>query len=118
MKKSQGLEVFQLPDGEYVMSQSQVASTIGTYRLSLARFLDEQWLEGNLHKDYRCYKIDFNSTTRSRGGNGQIKPVAINLASEFWLEQAIKGNIKAQGLAQVKTLPTTLGGRAFVNSYT
>jgi len=94
------VEVFQLPDGEYVMSQSQVASAVGVNRTLMFRFLDEQWLEGNLHKDYRCYKIDFDSTSGNRGGNGQIKPVAINLASEFWLEQAIKGNVKAQGLAQ------------------
>lgn len=94
------VEVFQLPDGEYVMSQSQVAKAIGKHRFSVSRFLDEMWLEGRLDKDYRCHNIDFDSTTSSRGGNGQINIIPIDIASEFWTEQAFKGNIKAQSLIQ------------------
>jgi hypothetical protein len=95
------VEVFQLPDGEYVMSQSQCGKAVEVHKFSMSRFLNEKWLEGKLYKDYRNYKIPSVNDSIGRGGNNNpIKIIPIDLASEFWFEQAIKGNIKAQALAQ------------------
>ncbi|MCC5639399.1 hypothetical protein LC593_26970 [Nostoc sp. CHAB 5844] len=81
------------------MSQSQVAEAIGVHKFLMSRFLKEKQLESKPGKDYRSHKIDFDSMTGNRGGNGKINIIAINLASEFWATQAFKGNIKAQSLA-------------------
>lgn len=93
------VEVFQLPDGEYVMSQTQVAKVVDVGKVLVLRFLNKKWLEGELYKDYRSFKIATENDSLGRGGNNNpIKPVPVELASEFWFEQAIKGNIKAQAL--------------------
>ncbi|WP_375501683.1 hypothetical protein [uncultured Nostoc sp.] len=93
------VEVFQLPDGEYVMSQSQVAIAVKVHKFLMSRFLDEMWLEGRLHKDYRSHKIPSFNDSKGRGGNNNpISIIPIDIASEFWAEQAFKGNIKAQAL--------------------
>lgn len=108
------IEVFQLPpSGNYVMSQSQVAKAVDVHKSTISRWLSTQEsglsLLQNLNlndvqdlpgKDYRCYKIGFDSEVSSRrGGNGKINIVSIQLASEFWMEQALKGNQLAISLA-------------------
>lgn len=82
------------------MSQSQVASAVEVHKFSMSRFLDEKQLGGKSGKGYRGHKIDFDSVTGNRGGNGKINIIPIDLATEFWLEQAMKGNVKAQGLTK------------------
>jgi hypothetical protein len=101
------VEVFRLPDGQYVMSQSQVALVIEVQSVLVLRFLSEKWLEGKLDKDYRSYKLPTQNDTKGRGGNNrQIKPIDITLASEFWAEQAFKGNKLAQALTYACILET------------
>lgn len=92
------LEVFRLPNGEYVMSQTQVAEAVGKQEISVRRFLTAKQREGNQSKSYRSDTITFNSTTGNRGGNGKINIMSIDLASEFWTIQSFKGNTKAQAL--------------------
>jgi hypothetical protein len=95
------VEVYQMPGGEYAMSQRQIGKAIDVQGVLILRFLDEKWLEGKLHKDYRNYKKATVNDSIGRGGNNNpIKPIPIDLASEFWLMQAIKGNLKAQALAK------------------
>ncbi|MFN6484546.1 MULTISPECIES: hypothetical protein [unclassified Nostoc] len=95
------VEVFQLPDGEYVMSQSQVALAVEKHRSLMLRFLDRMWLEGKLYKDYRSHKIPSLNDSEGRGGNNNpISIIPIDIASAFWMDQAFKGNIKAQSLVQ------------------
>ncbi|MBH8553409.1 hypothetical protein I8751_13695 [Nostocaceae cyanobacterium CENA357] len=94
------VEVFQLPTGEYVMSQSQVGKAAGVQGVLMLRFLDEKWLQGKLDKDYRNYKIPSVNDSSNRGGNNNpIKVIPISLASAFWISQTAKGNITAEALA-------------------
>jgi hypothetical protein len=92
------IEVFQLPNGDYVMSQSQVAIAVDLQGIYVLRFLDEKQPEALPGKDYWNYKIDTVKDSQGRGGNRQIKVVSLETASAFWLAQAFKGNEKAQAL--------------------
>jgi NACalpha-BTF3-like transcription factor len=113
------VEVFKVAsngdDNDYVISQSQVAKAIDTNEANVRYFLSskatkesglstrekssEKQLGTSQGKGYRDHKIDFdNEKAGRRGGNSHIKPLPINLASEFWATQAFKGNTKAQSL--------------------
>ncbi len=94
------IEVFMLPDGSYVMSQSQAALAVEISSVYVLRFLEQKRLKASDSNSYRFFIFDFDSGKKSqRGGNGKIKAVSIDIASEFWLQQAIKGNKLAQSLA-------------------
>lgn len=93
------VEIFQLPNGDYIMSQTQVAETVEVHKFLISRFLGEKQAEGKLGKDYRSHKISTINDSFGRGGNNNpIKAIPINIASEFWTLQAFKGNTKAQAL--------------------
>ncbi|QLE54820.1 hypothetical protein [Nostoc sp. TCL26-01] len=107
------VEVFQLPVGEYVMSQSQVGKAIDADRETVKRFIERKnqgYRSGHNQsandikplsgKDYRSHKMEREKTLSGRGGGNEIKVIPIDLASEFWFEQAMKGNSKAQGLTK------------------
>ncbi|WP_339381833.1 hypothetical protein [Dendronalium phyllosphericum] len=95
------------------MSQAQCGKAINVHKFLMSRFLKEKWLEGSLYKDYTSHKIEGLNSSNScqeqvigvtkierektfsgRGGGNEIKIIPISLASEFWLDQAIKGNVK------------------------
>ena len=94
------LEVFMLSDGSYVMSQSQVSLAVEVHRNGMLRFLESKQLECSDSNSLGCYKTcEFTFNDKNGNSRGKIKGVSIDLASEFWLHQAIKGNKLAQSLA-------------------
>ncbi len=93
------LEVFMLPDGSYVMSQSQVGEATGKQEFYVRRFLGGKQPEALPDNDYTPGIFNIAPGLNERRGGHRFKPVSIDLANEFWLDQAIKGNVKAQALA-------------------
>ncbi|MDF5707755.1 MAG: hypothetical protein PUP90_08770 [Nostoc sp. S4] len=86
------VEVFQMPDGEYVMSQSQVADAVNVSSSCIFNFLRTKVvkaLPGN--------GSEF-SETAVEGSNKPANILSIEVASSFWLSQAYKANTKAQAL--------------------
>ncbi|MBE9059299.1 hypothetical protein [Sphaerospermopsis sp. LEGE 08334] len=109
------VEVFRLPDGEYVMSQSQVAKAVNTSEFNVRYFLknrteesgfqvreklDTKQVETLSGKDFKFdNSIAIGRDDHGRGGRGEIKIVPIQVATEFWIEQALKHNPIAVPLA-------------------
>ncbi|QKQ76460.1 hypothetical protein [Nostoc sp. TCL240-02] len=86
------IEVFQLPNGDYVMSQTQVAEAIELSEIGFRRFLKENRLNHLPGKGFSFDKFSISGTGR------QINAIPVDIASDFWMSQAFKGNIKAQAL--------------------
>ncbi|MEH1837203.1 MAG: hypothetical protein V7L20_00185 [Nostoc sp.] len=84
------VEAFQMPNGDYVMSQTQVARAIGLSETGFRRFLKENQPEPLIDKGLGFDKLSVSTAA------GQIKAVSIDTASDFWMAQAFKGNVKAQ----------------------
>ncbi|MBD2510717.1 hypothetical protein H6G91_26195 [Nostoc muscorum FACHB-395] len=92
------VEVFQIPNGGYVMSQTQVAEIVGKDRKSMSRFLGEKRLEPLSGERYTCDIIPIEKDSDSLRGRARITPVIIDIGFEYWASQAFKGNVKAQAL--------------------
>jgi hypothetical protein len=92
------VEVFQLPTGEYVMSQSQAGEAIGLNHVSTVRFLSKKRSESSDSKAFQSYKVPVQKDWEGQGNRQTITGIGINLASEFWATQAFKGNKKAEAL--------------------
>ncbi len=107
------VEVFRLPDGEYVMSQSQVAKAVNTSEFNVRYFLKNRTEEsGLLNRENldlkqveslsgKGYIIEKNHQIKKdwvgRGAGNKIKIVPIQVAT--WIEQALKHNPIAVPLA-------------------
>ena len=95
------LNGFVLPDGSYALSQSQVAEAVKVHKFLVSRFLTPKTTEPLLDKDFRrhTFEVEVERDSLTRGGANTVKIIPIRLASAFWLEQACKGNVKAQALS-------------------
>jgi hypothetical protein len=83
------VEAFQLPSGEYAMSQTQVAEIVEMNKMSMSRFLTKKETQALLGEGFRCNKLSIE------GNNKPINAVPIDVALMFWGEQADNGNSKA-----------------------
>ncbi|WP_392533768.1 hypothetical protein [Nostoc sp. C117] len=92
------VEVFQLPTGGYVMSQTQAAEIIGNHDSSIRRFLGEKRLKPFTSERYESAKTPIEKDWCSRGNRQTIQSFSIDVASEYWTEKAFTGNVKAQAL--------------------
>ncbi len=93
------VEVFQLPTGEYVMSQTQVGEAVDKPRNAMLRFLAQKRSESSNSKAFQCYRFPIEKDWEGQGNRKDIVGVPINIASAFWADQAQKNNKKAQSLA-------------------
>jgi len=91
------LEVYQLPNGEYHLSKTQVGAAIEKRDASLLEWVNGKSPEALPYKGrvFMTYSIEKTSLN--------IKLVPFDVAYSYWLYWASKGNLKAQ------TLITTLG---------
>ena len=74
------IEVFQLPSGEYKLSQTQVTEVVGKPERSLRDFLGSKSLEALPYKDFRSAKF------LTEGNNASINAIPIKLANAYWLQ--------------------------------
>lgn len=86
------LEVFMLPDVQYVLSQTQVAEAVGKTKVSFGDFLVSKSPEALPCKGFRSKKASI------KGNNVQINIIPIDLAVAYWIKEAITGNATAARL--------------------
>lgn len=86
---------FQLPNGEYRLSQTQVAEVVKMHRSTVLRYLKEKELDCPSNKTFTVLHIEAETGFHY---NGKISAVTIDTALDFWYAQAFKGNKKAQAL--------------------
>ena len=87
------LSVFQLPDGSYQLSQTEVAEVINEGEYRFRQFLKSNSLEALPHKGLSFGKIQVLGE-RKPPANG----VPIPLAADFWAKEGTRGNKEAVGL--------------------
>lgn len=91
------IDVFQLPDSSYRMSQTQVAETVGKKELSFRQFFQSKWLKAlpGIEPD----SVNFIKIEREDEAGAAISGVPLLFASAYWLKEAIAKNKQAQILA-------------------
>lgn len=99
------LEVYQLPKGDYKLSNSQVAQSI---RKNPRSFFD--WLQGQITQSLTNSELEKNelqTISEINIGTGRpIKGVSFKIAIAYWSYHAGKGNIEAQALLAAGTEET------------
>lgn len=73
------IKVFQLPNGEYRLSQSQVTEAIGKPNRSIIQFLGGKSLEALPYKGFELSK-----SLEVEGSNRPISPIPISIATAYW----------------------------------
>jgi hypothetical protein len=87
-----GLEVYQLPDGSYHLSKTQVAKAIEKYDSSVQEFLQGKSPEALPYKGFSFREIGIE------GLNTTFHSVPLTIAAAYWTYWAQKGNTKAAAL--------------------
>jgi hypothetical protein len=86
------LEVFLLENGQYRLSQTQVAEAVGKGPQSLSDFLKSKSPEALPYKGLRFQK------TCIEGNNVKVNAIPIDLAAAYWTKEAVAGNAIAARL--------------------
>ncbi len=89
------MDVAMLPDGDYCLSQTQVAEIIGETPESIIQFLNSDYFKANWNKGCKLFNL---AEVYLEGVDQPIKPVSIGVASLYWNKCAAAGNKKAQRL--------------------
>jgi hypothetical protein len=87
------IEVFQLPSGEYRLSQSQVTEAIGKPNRSIIQFLDGKSPEALHYKEF-----ELSNSLAVEGSNKPITPIPIQIATAYWRYWDKKGNSQATAI--------------------
>jgi hypothetical protein len=93
------LEVFMLPDGQYVLSQTQVAESVEKDELSVRQFWKSKSPEALPYSNYDFKKMLIKKDHNGRG-TFKISAIPPLLAMAYWTYQARKGNLKARQLIE------------------
>ena len=86
------LDGYQLPDGSYRLSQTQVCSVLNKNHNSVVQFLGGNSPEALPHKGFRLSKM------ATDGVENFINPVTLEIASAYWFYWACKGDALAKSL--------------------
>ena len=92
-----GLQVYQLPDGGYKVDAIGVMGAVDKQKQSLTRFINGK---SPLALPFSGYNFTKVASIPVEGNAQLIKPIPILLATAYWLNQANKGNQRAQALVQ------------------
>ena len=88
------LEVFQLLNKTYVLSQTQVASIVGRNEQYIRKFLQSKWLKDLLGESFKTVK----SKISTEGKGNKISVVSPEIAFAFWQKESESGNVLARRL--------------------
>ena len=91
------LSVYQLPDGGYKVDAIGVMGAVDKQKQSLTRFINGK---SPLALPFSGYNFTKVASIPVEGNAQLIKPIPILLATAYWLNQANKGNQRAQALVQ------------------
>ncbi|MDJ0533198.1 MAG: hypothetical protein QNJ70_12000 [Xenococcaceae cyanobacterium MO_207.B15] len=90
------LEIAMLPNGDYCLSQTQVAAAIDKDQNSIRRFYASKYFKAISDNGF---ELDhFQEKLVLEGSNKPINPVSIDVAYLYWQKWAVAGNKKAQQL--------------------
>lgn len=87
------VEVFQLPNGEYRLSQTQVTEAIGKRNRSIIEFLGGKSQEALPYKGF-----ELSESLAVEGANKPITPIPISIATAYWRYWDKKGNPQATAI--------------------
>lgn len=87
------VKVFQIPNGEYRLSQTQVTEAIGKRNRSIIEFLAGKSSEALPHK-----ASELSESLPVEGANKPITPIPISLATAYWRYWDKKGNAQATAI--------------------
>ena len=87
------IKVFQLPDGTYRLSQTQVTDAIGKRNRSIIEFLGGKSPEALPHKSF-----ELSESLAVEGANKPITPIPISVATAYWRYWDKKGNPQASAI--------------------
>ncbi len=90
------LEIAMLPNGDYCLSQTQVAAAIDKSRDSMLYFYRSKYFKAISDNGFDCWS--FSEKVMLEGSNKPISPVSIDVACLYWQKWAVAGNKKAQQL--------------------
>jgi len=93
------LEVFQLPTGEYRLSQSEVTGVIGKPNRSIIEFLQAKSSEVLQYKEFELSKA-----LPVESSNKPIKPISIQVATAYWRYWDKRNNLQASALVDACVL--------------
>lgn len=83
------LDVFQMPDGSYQLSEEGTASAVGKPNNSVLYFRRSKAPQALPYKDFAPYKSSVE------GENTRINCIPFDLAAAYWLKETIAGNTEA-----------------------
>jgi hypothetical protein len=83
------LEVFQLPDSTYELSQTQVAEAIEKTEINVRRFLKAESLQALPGKEFTPVKMAVEGTKT------KINAIPVPVAIAYWVNEVRQGNKKA-----------------------
>ena len=86
------ISVYQIPNGEYRLSQIQIAEIVNAGETSFRDFLRSKSPEALPYKGSRFVKIQIDNN------NVQPKAIPIKITAAYWTKESIKGNEKASRL--------------------
>ncbi|MBD1911290.1 hypothetical protein [Leptolyngbya sp. FACHB-8] len=92
------IEGFMLPDGSYVMSQTQAAHLIGENEINARRFLESKAIKALLGDGYTPDTFEIERDPEQGRGQGRIRGLPLEIVSTFWLQQTFRGNQQARSL--------------------
>jgi len=89
------IDGFMLPNGEYCMSQVQIAEIVDLPRQNASRFLTSKAIKALLGKDYTGHDFEQIPVESERT---RISPVPLEVVAAYWVYQSSRGNKKAIAL--------------------
>lgn len=92
------LDVYQLPNGEYQLSKTQVGLAIEKGDYSFQRWLDGSSSEALPHKDFSPLQLQIE------GNNATFHSIPLNIAAAYWTYWASKGNTTAMALVSTSVV--------------
>jgi len=94
------MTVFQLPNGSYCLSLSEVAAVIARHRGSLLQFLSSKSFKAMMSRDFALLQKlpKVPGELPIEGSAAPITPVSLEIATLYWSHWAAKGNSQAQVL--------------------
>ena len=90
------LEIAMLPNGDYCLSQTQVAAAHDKRRSSMSSFCASKYFKAISDNGFDC--PNFSEKLVLDGSNKPISPVSFDVAYLYWQKWAVAGNKKAQQL--------------------
>jgi len=91
------VDAFQLPDGSYRMSQTQLAEAVGKDEINARRFLISKSINTIRGESYTPDSIEVSSPNEIRGQT-RFNALPLDVVTAYWLYQSSQGNKQALAL--------------------